>query len=104
MLSLPEVWALISKWGSVAGVTFDIVGAILVYHGVRIKIEKATAIEHIVLNNMIDDLGSPAVREANERLSAERASERVRGSRWAGIGLAFFVIGFVLQGLGSWPK
>src|SRR6267143_3207944 len=94
----------LAKWSSVLGVTIDILGAVLVYVGVRIGIAKATALEQIALGETIDEYGSGDLLNRNAELSAARAQERVRAARWAAFGLACFVIGFVLQGIGSWPK
>ncbi len=95
---------LLRSWGSFVGLVFDIVGALLVYVGVRITIARATAIEQIHQVRLFDDLGDPELLKRNEAVAAERARERVRASAWAGIGLICFLIGFTLQAIGAWPK
>ena len=97
-------WTLLSTWGSVIGLGFDIAGAVLVYFGVRITIAKANALEEVELPKLLGDLGSPENLERNRHLSLGRALERVRASRWAAAGLVCFVLGFALQAIGSWPK
>ena len=91
-------------WGSVMGLGLNIIGAGLVYYGVRVSIAKANALEEVELPRLMDDLGSSENLERNRQLSHARAVERVRASRWAAAGLTCFVIGFVLQVIGSWPK
>ena len=99
-----ELWLQLRTWGSVIGLAFDIVGAILVYYGIRINIDKADALEQVKVPVLMDDLGSPENIRENQLLSRGRAFERVRASRWAAAGLLCFLLGFVLQAIGSWPK
>jgi hypothetical protein len=94
----------LKRWGSVIGIGFDILAACLVWYGVRINIAKANALEEVALLHTFDDLGSPNNLARNEELSSARAAERVRASRWATIGLALFILGFLFQLLGDWPR
>lgn len=99
-----DIWPFLQLWGSVLGLGLDIIGACLVYFGIRIGIEKASALEEVELPRLMGDLGSPENLERNRQLSFARAGERVRASRSAAVGLACFVLGFMLQAIGSWPK
>ncbi len=92
------------QWSGFVGLIFDIVGALLVYVGVRISIARATLIEQIHQVRLFDDMGDPDLLRKNEAVAAERARERVRASRWAGVGLICFLIGFSLQAVSAWPK
>lgn len=96
--------ACLVKWGSVLGIAFDIVGAVLVFIGVRISFRQAAMLEQIKQVQTFDDMGAPDVLMWNSGQAQARARERVRASRWAGAGLAFFIVGFMLQGIGGWPK
>jgi len=95
---------LLQKWGPFVGLMFDIVGASLVYVGVRISIVRATAIEQIFQVRLFGDMGDPDLLRKNEEVADERARERVRASKWAMAGLICFVIGFILQAIGAWPS
>lgn len=99
-----EIWLFFRTWGSVLGLSLDIVGAVLVYYGIRINIARADALEQVVVPVMMDDLGSRENIKQNQDLSHGRALERLRASRWAAAGLALFVLGFALQAISSWPK
>jgi hypothetical protein len=99
-----EYWSCLRTWGSVIGLGFDVVGAVLVYYGIRISIAKANALEEVAIPVLMDDLGSPENIEENRQLSQDRAMERIRASRWAAAGLACFILGFLLQAVGSWPR
>ena len=101
---MAELWLFLRTWGSVIGLAFDIAGALLVYIGVRVTIARAFALEDIPVAKLFDDLGSPEMVEKHERLNDARAAERLRASRWARYGLVLFLVGFVLQAVGSWPK
>ena len=98
-----EICAALQKWASVLGLVLDILGAVLVYLGVRITIDKANALEQVAVASMIDDVSMRLV-EQNEELSRARARERVRARNWAAAGLACFITGFILQAIGNWPK
>ena len=99
-----EILAFLRTWGPVGGLTLDIVGAVLVYLGVRISIYKAGALEEVELPRLMDDLGSPENLRRNRELSHARALERLRSSKWAAAGLVCFILGFLLQAVGSWPR
>lgn len=99
-----DAWLFFSRWGSVLGVTFDIIGAVLVYVGVRINFRQAAMLEDIKVGKTIDDIGAPEILMWNEQQAVARARERVRAARWARVGLVFFIVGFALQAIGSWPK
>lgn len=99
-----ELLSLTRTWGVVVGLGFDIMGAILVYNGVRVSLVKADALEQIELPRLFDDVGSSENLERNRQLSLRRAAERFRASRWAAFGLGCFILGFLLQIIGGWPR
>lgn len=99
-----EALSFFRTWGAVVGLGFDFVGAILVYVGVRMSLIDALALEKPVVEMTINDLGSPETVAAAHAASEGRARERVRAGRWAFAGLLLFLLGFLLQAIGSWPK
>jgi hypothetical protein len=99
-----EVFQYVQTWGAVAGLGFDIVGAILVYLGVRTPLRQAFLLERHVDGQTVGDIGDPEVRAKNEAFQRDRARERTRASQSAWWGLVFFVLGFALQAVSSWPK
>jgi hypothetical protein len=99
-----EVLQYVQTWGAVAGLGFDIVGAILVYLGVRTPLRQALLLERQVVGETINDIGAPEVLAKNEAFQRDRARERRRASQSAWWGLVFFVLGFALQGISAWPK
>lgn len=104
MTCLDQIWPFLRTWGSVVGLAFDIGGACLAYVGIRTSLAEALRLEAPIVPMTMDDLGGESiVRRANEA-SNLRAQERLRAKRWSLAGLAFFVIGFLLQAVGSWPK
>ena len=104
MAYLEQAWSILCVWGSVIGLAFDIVGACLVYVGVRTTLAEALRLEAPIVPMTICDIGGDRIiRKANEA-SSLRAQERLRAKRWSLVGLAFFVLGFLLQAIGSWPK
>lgn len=98
------LWSLARTWGTVVGLGLDVVGAILVFNGVRVSLARANALEHIELPRLFDDVGSPENLERNKQLSIRRAAERCRASRWAALGLGCFILGFLLQIISGWPR
>ncbi len=42
-----EFWSFLQKWGAVLGLVLDIVGASLVYFGVKVTIAEANALEEV---------------------------------------------------------
>jgi hypothetical protein len=104
MACLTEIWFFLRTWGSVIGLAFDIVGACLVYVGIRTSLAEALRLEAQVVPMTIGDIGGESmVQRANEN-STRRAEERLRAKRWSFVGLVFFLLGFFLQAIGSWPK
>lgn len=101
---LTEIVFFLSIWGSVIGLLFDIVGAYLVYMGVRISFAEAFRLESPVLPMLMDDLGNEVMALQARKLSHDRVKERLRAKFWSFVGLAFFILGFLLQAIGSWPK
>ncbi len=95
---------IVQTWGGVIGPAFDIVGAILIYCGVRIGIHRARVLEETPVIKTFNDLGSKKNIEDNQALSEGRAVERVKAGNFATIGLFCLVIGFVLQILANWPN
>ena len=92
------------QWGMVVGPALDLVGAVLVFQGVRIGLRRAVEIEAVAVPRLFDDIGSPENIRKNEMLSAARAAERVKASRWAFAGLLFFIAGFSVQLTAGWPR
>ena len=104
MAYLCDAWSFLRTWGSVIGLAFDILGVILVYLGVRTSLAEALRLEAPIVPMTIDDIGGEAmVRKATESANS-RAKERLRAKHWSLVGLVCFVLGFLLQGVGSWPK
>jgi hypothetical protein len=52
----------------------------------------------------MDDIGGATIVQRATESSNKRAQERLRAKRWSLAGLFFFVLGFLLQAIGSWPK
>lgn len=99
-----EALSFLRTWVSVIGLGFDMVGAILIYVGVRMSLTDALVLEKPVVAMTIDDIGGAKALAAAHAASERRARERVRAARWALAGLTLFLLGFVLQAIGSWPK
>ena len=96
-------YELLLTWGSFIGLGFDIAGASLVYLGVRISLVKALELEAPAVPMTIGDIGGPDLVQKANTISNLRARERIRAKNYALIGLGFFILGFLLQGIGSWP-
>jgi hypothetical protein len=94
----------VGTWGSVIGLALDILGAFLVFIGVYVAPRQALALEQQAVQETIADIGAPEVAAKNEGFNRDRAFERLRASRSAAMGMAFFVAGFLFQMAGSWPK
>jgi hypothetical protein len=103
-MTAAEVFQYAQAWGAVVGLGFDIVGAILVYLGVRTPLRQAFLLERHVVGETIDDIGAPELLAKNEAFQRDRARERRRASQSAWWGLVFFVLGFALQAISAWPK
>ena len=82
------------RWFSVAGLSLDLIGAVLLLSSAIVS--RNTALELGVMR-----LGSE-IPEENIALSAVK--ERLLHSRLAKYGLVFLVVGFFLQAVGSWPR
>jgi hypothetical protein len=104
MTCLTEVWLFLRTWGSVIGLAFDIAGACLVYVGVRTSLAEALRLETPIVPMTIDDIGGNRIVQRATDARNLRAQERLRAKRWSLAGLIFFVLGFLLQAIGSWPK
>jgi hypothetical protein len=104
MTCLNEIFLFLRTWGSVLGLVFDIVGACLVYVGVRTSLAEALRLEAPVVPMTIDDIGGEGIVQRANEASNLRAQERLRAKRWSLVGLIFFLLGFLLQAIGSWPK
>jgi len=103
-MTAAEVFHYVQTWGAVVGLGFDIVGATLVYLGVRTPLRQAFLLERHVVGETIDDIGAPELLAKNEAFQRDRARERRRASQSAWWGLVFFVLGFALQAISAWPK
>lgn len=103
MTCLDQIWPFLRTWGSVIGLALDIAGACLVYVGVRTSLAEALRIEAPVVPMTIDDIGGASIVQRANEASTLKAQERLRAKRWSLAGLAFFVLGFLLQAIGSWP-
>lgn len=104
MCCLTESWQFLRTWGSVIGLAFDIGGACLVYVGVRTSLAEALRLEAPLVAMSIFDIGGQDMVERANAASHLKAQERLRAKRWSLAGLVFFLLGFVLQAIGSWPK
>lgn len=93
----------LKTWSGVLGPALDLVGAGLVYYGVRIKLDRAEELERVASVIRIPALGN-ASDQFNASLSHDRATERVRAGKWAMAGLALFALGFGLQVFAAWPQ
>jgi hypothetical protein len=82
------------KWLNVAGLVFDLVGAVFLAYGLIISKKQAIELGVFRLCSKLDE----------ENLKIPTVQDRVRQSRNAMIGLAFLVVGFVLQIIGNWPR
>jgi hypothetical protein len=91
-------------WGTIVGLGLDIVGATLVYLGVRTPLRQAMLLERQVVGETVAELGAPELLAKNEAFQRDRARERRRASQSAWWGLVFFVLGFALQAVAAWPK
>ena len=104
MTCLNNFLLFLRTWGAVIGLVFDIAGACFVYMGVRTTLVEALHIEASVLPEDLYAVGSREIGQRAEEGSLRRAQERLRAKRWSRFGLVFFVLGFVLQAVGGWPK
>ncbi|MGZ8252242.1 MAG: hypothetical protein ACXW1P_07315 [Methylophilaceae bacterium] len=104
MTYLLDIWHFFRTWGSVVGLAFDIAGACLVYLGVRTTLAEALTLEAQIIPMSIDDIGNENLSEKVSEISHLRAKERLRAKYWALVGLVCFLLGFLLQAFGSWPK
>lgn len=104
MSTCTEFWLFLRTWGSVIGLAFDIIGACLVYIGVRTSLAEALRLEAPVVPMTINDIGGANIVQKAREASNLRAQERLRAKHWALVGLVFFLLGFLLQAIGSWPK
>ncbi|MCL5669212.1 MAG: hypothetical protein M1392_04370 [Gammaproteobacteria bacterium] len=104
MTYLIEIWCFLSTWGAVIGLALDIGGACLVYVGVRTSLAEALRLEAPIVPMTIDDIGGEGMVQRANEASTRRAEERLRAKRWSLVGLAFFLLGFLLQAISSWPK
>ncbi len=100
---MDEVCCFIIKWGTVIGLGLDILGAYFVYLGIKINNKEAIKLEEIKMPVTIGDIGSPENETSNQELSQNRANERIKANKWAKLGLFFFVMGFLFQGISNWP-
>lgn len=94
----------LSRWASVLGLSLDIAGAFLVYLGVRVSFKQAESLETIPTYMTIGDIGKEHIIEKASITKKARIEERLRAKKYSKLGLVFFVAGFLLQVLGSWPQ
>ena len=104
MNCLVEFWLFLRTWGAVIGLAFDIAGACFVYVGVRTSLAEALRLEAPVVPMTIADIGGNDIVQRANAASNLRAQERLRAKIWSLVGLVFFIMGFLLQAIGSWPK
>ncbi len=103
-MTIGEVFQFVQTWGHVTGLCLDILGATLVYLGVRTPLRQAFLLERQVVGESISEIGAPELLAQNEGFKRDRARERSRASQYAWWGFVFFVVGFALQAISAWPK
>lgn len=94
----------LSRWASFTGLMFDIAGAFIVCYGVHITLIKAESLESVVIPMTLGDIGGEGIIEKAELAKRLRVKERISARNYSWLGLACFVVGFLLQAIGSWPK
>lgn len=82
------------RWFSVIGLIFDLIGASVLAWGLIISKKEAIKLGTSRYGGKSDE----------ENLKIPAVKDRIIQSRNAKIGLAFLVIGFLLQIVGNWPK
>ena len=102
-MTAAELLQYTQAWGTVVGLGLDMVGATLVYLGVRTTLRQAWLLERQVVGEVVGDIDAE-LQAKNEAFQRDRARERARASQSAWWGLVFFVIGFALQAISAWPR
>lgn len=103
-MTIGNIIQFVQTWGHVIGLSLDIVGATLVYRGVRTPLRQAFLLERQVVGESIAEIGAPELLAQNEVFKRDRARERSRASQYAWWGFVFFVVGFLIQTISVWPK
>ena len=80
-------------WVNLVGLVFSAVGAVVIVSGVIVR--GVDAVEAVTFGLAGDT--------PEENLAQPAVQDRLRQSRRAVIGLAFFAVGFVLQAVAAWP-
>jgi hypothetical protein len=81
------------RWFTIHGLACDFLGAVFIAYGLMISNDKA--IELSVSRYSGND---------GENLKLPQVKDRLKQSANAKIGVAFLIIGFLLQLVGSWPR
>lgn len=97
-----DFWSFLRAWGGVLGLSLDILGAAIIYLGVRVTEQRALGLEWYEVHD-IEGVTNSKLLERRRRIK-RGVLERLRASRSAGAGLILLVIGFVFQFIGNWPK
>jgi hypothetical protein len=82
------------RWFTIIGLFFDIIGALIIVHGLIISKNKAFL------------LGSSYIRGKPDESSFKSppTADRIKQSKNAILGGLLLIVGFVLQIIGNWPK
>jgi hypothetical protein len=91
------------KWLNVLGLVLDIVGAIILTRGLIVSNHQAVELGRgsaAISRGGYEASGDPTP----ENLALPPVADRLRQSRSAKRGLAFLILGFLLQIIASWPR
>jgi len=91
------------KWLNVLGLVLDIVGAIILTRGLIVSNHQAVELGRgyaAISRGGYEVSGDPTP----ENLALPPVADRLRQSRSAKWGLAFLILGFLLQIIASWPR
>ena len=81
-----------TRWFSIAGLVFDIIGALIIGWGAIVSRKKAVKLAGTWLMNRDNPEDTPPIQD------------KIKQSRNTIIGFGFLITGFILQIIGNWPK